>query len=136
MISGIASVVKTVADTRIVIGVELEVSCAFQASVRAGRLVQIVPGASMAEGLGGNPDPETITFRFIQRHVDQIVTVSEGDLQAAVAGLVEAEHLIVEGSGAAGVAAILGRRVDVAGCRVAVIATGSNIDRGRLTKFL
>ena len=62
------------------IGVELDVSHAFQDSVRAGRLVQIEAGASIAEGLGGNPDPDTITFAFIQRYVDQIVTVAEGDL--------------------------------------------------------
>jgi threonine dehydratase len=136
LISGVACAAKAIDDKRLVVGVELDVSCAFRTSVRAGTLVPIVPGPSIAEGLGGNPDPETITFRFIQRHVDQIVTVSEGDLQAAVAGLVDAEHLIVEASGAAGVAAILGRRVDVAGCRVAVIVTGSNIDRVRLTKFL
>ena len=136
LISGVACAAKAIDDKRLVVGVELDVSCAFRTSVRAGTLVPIVPGPSIAEGLGGNPHPETITFRFIQRHVDQIVTVSEGDLQAAVAGLVEAEHLIVEASGAAGVAAILGRRVDVAGGRVAVIATGSNIDRGRLTSLL
>jgi len=136
LISGVACAAKAIDDKRLVVGVELDVSCAFRTSVRAGTLVPIVPGPSIAEGLGGNPDPETITFRFIQRHVDQIVTVSEGDLQAAVAGLVEAEHLIVEASGAAGVAAILGRRVDVAGGRVAVIATGSNIDRGRLASLL
>src|SRR3989454_7105181 len=136
LISGVACAAKAIDDKRLVVGVELDVSCAFQTSVRAGTLVPIVPGPSIAEGLGGNPDPETITFRFIQRHVDQIVTVSEGDLQAAVAGLVEAEHLIVEASGAAGVAAILGRRVEVDGGRIAVIVTGSNIDRARLAKFL
>jgi threonine dehydratase len=136
LISGIATTTKSIGSTRLVIGVELDVSCAFQTSVRAGALVQIVPGASIAEGLGGNPDPETITFWFIQRHVDQIVTVSEADLQAAVVGLVEAEHLIVEGSGAAGVAALVGKRVDVHDWRVVVVVTGSNIDRARLQNLL
>jgi threonine dehydratase len=136
LISGVAGTAKAIDDARRVVGIELDVSCAFRTSVRAGMLVPIVAGASIAEGLGGNPDPETITFGFIQRHVDEIVTVSEDDLQAAVAGLVEAEHLIVEGSGAAGVAAILGRRVEVADRRVAVIVTGSNIDRARLASLL
>jgi threonine dehydratase len=136
LISGVATTVKNIASPRVVVGVELEVSSAFQASVRAGTLVEIVPGASIADGLGGNPDPETITFGFIQRHVDRIVTVSEADLQAAVVGLVEAEHLIVEASGAAGVAALVGKRVDVRDSRVAVIVTGSNIDRARLAGLL
>ena len=39
------------------IGVELDVANAFQQSVRAGKLVEIVAGATLADGLGGNPDP-------------------------------------------------------------------------------
>jgi threonine dehydratase len=136
LISGVATVAKAVADSKLVVGVELEVSCAFQASVQAGRLVPIDAGVSIAEGLGGNPDPETITFGFIQRLVDRIVTVREVDLRAAVVGLVDAEHLIVEASGAAGVAALLGNRVDVRDRRVVVIVTGSNIDRSRLDALL
>jgi threonine dehydratase len=136
LVSGIASTVKRIAAARQVVGVELDVSHAFQTSVRAGRLVPIAAGPSLAEGLGGNPEPETITFGFIQRHVDRIVTVSEEDLRAAVVGLADAEHLIVEASGAAGVAALMGKRLEVRGSRVAVIVTGSNIDRARLASLL
>jgi threonine dehydratase len=134
--SGVALVTKSVAPQCEVIGVEVEVSCAFQQSVRAGRLVEIVPGASLADGLGGNPDPETITFDFIRQFVDRIVTVSEDDLASAVSGLVETEHLIAEGAGAAATAAILGARVDVRDRRVAVILSGSNIDRAKLAAIL
>jgi threonine dehydratase len=114
----------------------VEASCAFQTSVRAGRLVEIEPRATLADGLGGNPDPETITFAIIQQLVDRIVTVSENDLSAAIAGLVAAEHLVAEGAGAAGVAALVGKRADVPGRRVAVIVTGGNIDRTRLAPLL
>jgi len=136
LISGIATVAKAIDARREVIGVEAEASCAFQTSVRAGRLVEIVPGATLADGLGGNPDPETITFAFIEQLVDRIVTVSEDDLSAAIAGLVSAEHLVAEGAGAAGVAALVGKRADVGGRRVAVIVSGSNIDRARLAALL
>ena len=136
LISGIATVAKAIDPRREVIGVEAEASCAFQTSVRAGRLVEIVPGATLADGLGGNPDPQTITFAFIEQLVDRIVTVSEDDLSAAIAGLVAAEHLVAEGAGAAGVAALVGKRADVGGRRVAVIVSGSNIDRARLASLL
>jgi len=53
-----------------------------------------------------------------------------------VAGLVEAEHLVTEPSGAAGVAALVGRRVDVRDRRVAIIVTGGNVDRPRLAALL
>ncbi len=139
LISGVALAARAIDPGIEIVGVEAEVSCAFQTSVRAGRLVTIVPGHTLADGLGGNPDPETITFGFIQRLVDRIVTVAEDDLAAAIAGLVEWEHLVAEGAGAAGVAALISRggpRVDVTGRRVAIIVSGSNIDRARLAPLL
>jgi len=98
--------------------------------------VEIVPGPTLADGLGGNPDPETITFDLIRRLVDEIVTVSEDDLAAAVRGLVASEHVIAEGAGAAATAAIVGRRVSVERRHVAVVVSGSNIDPGRLARLL
>jgi threonine dehydratase len=136
LISGVATAAKAIASDCSIVGVEVNASCAFQTSVRAGHLVEIVPGPTLADGLGGNPDPDTITFALIQRLVDRIVTVSEEDLAAAIVGLVEAEHLVAEGAGAAGVAALVGRRADVGGRTVAVIITGSNIDRARLAALL
>ena len=136
LISGVAAVAKALSTDCTVVGVEVEASCAFQTSVRAGTLVEIVPGPTLADGLGGNPDPETITFEPIQRLVDTIVTVSEPDLEAAVTGLVAAEHLITEGAGAAATAAIVGRRVDLSGRCVAAIVSGANIDRERLAGLL
>lgn len=136
LISGVATVAKAINPRCEVIGVELEVSNAFQQSVRAGRLVEIVPGETLADGLGGNPDPETITFAFIQQLVDRIVTVSEPDLAAAIVGLVEAEHVIAEGAGAAATAALVGRRIDVRDRQVGVIASGGNIDRAKLASLL
>jgi threonine dehydratase len=136
LISGVGSVAKSIASRCEVIGVEAAASCAFQTSLRAGRLVEIVPGPTLADGLGGNPDPDTITFALIQRFVDSIVTVTEDDLAAAIAGLVEAEHLVTEGAGAAAVAAIVGARANVRDRQAAVILTGSNIDRARLAALL
>jgi threonine dehydratase len=136
LISGMAAAAKALAPACATIGVEAEASCAFQTSVRAGRLVEIVPGPTLADGLGGNPDPDTITFAFIQRLVDEIVTVGESDLAAAIVGLVESEHLVAEGAGAAATAALVGRRVDVTGRRVAVVVSGGNIDRARVAALL
>ena len=136
LVSGVACAAKALTPRCDVIGVEAEASCAFQTSIRAGKLVEIVPGDTLADGLGGNPDPETITFGSIQRFVDGIVTVSEADLSAAVVGLVEAEHLIAEGAGAAATAALVGGRAAVAGRTVVVIVSGANIDRTRLALLL
>jgi threonine dehydratase len=136
LISGMAIVAKAINPRCEVIGVEVEASNAFQQSVRAGTLVEITPGGTLADGLGGNPDPETITFAFIQRLVDRIVTVSESDLAAAIVGLVESEHLIAEGAGAAATAALIGKRADVRGRHIGVVVSGANIDRARLAALL
>jgi len=134
--SGMGTVARAIGRRIAVYGVEVEASCAFRTSVRAGTLIEIVPGPTLADGLGGNPDPATITFGFIQRVVDDIVTVSEDDLAAAVTGLVEHEHLVAEGAGAATAAALLGGRLDVRGRRVAAVVSGSNIDRAKLVSVL
>jgi threonine dehydratase len=136
LISGVAVAANAVSPACEIVGIEAAASCAFQTSVRAGHLVEIVPGTTIADGLGGNPDPDTITFRFIQTLVNRIATVTEDDLVSAIAGLVEAEHLVTEGAGAAAVAALVGRRIDVRGRRVALIVSGSNIDRARLAALL
>jgi threonine dehydratase len=136
LIGGVAIAARAIQPSCLVIGVEVEASNAFQQSVNAGRLVEIVPGPTLADGLGGNPDPDTITFDLIRRLVDRIVTVSEDDLVAAISGLVESEHVIAEGAGAAATAALVGKRVDVRGRKVAVIVSGGNIDRARLQSIL
>ena len=136
LISAIATVVKAIDPSRRVIGVELEASHPFQASLAAGQLVEIVAGPTLADGLVGNPDPDTITWPFIQRLVDRIVLVGEDDLRRAVVGLVEHEHVIAEGAGAAAPAAIVAKRLDCAGRRVAGIVSGANIDRAVLASIL
>src|SRR5205085_8050133 len=102
----------------------------------AGRLVQIVPGPTMADGLGGNPDPDTITFEPIQQLVDVIVTVSEQDLASTLVGLAAHEHVVAEGAGAAAPAAIAAKRIGLAGRHVATVVTGANIDLEKLARLL
>lgn len=136
LISGVAAAAKSINPQIEVSGVEAAASCAFQTSLRAGRLVRIEPGPTLADGLGGNPDPDTITFAFIQRFVDRIVTVTEEELASAIVGLVDSEDLIAEGAGAAAVAAVAAKRIDVAGRSVVAIVSGSNIDRRRLASLV
>ncbi len=136
LISGVARVAEAVGGERTTIGVELEASHAFHASLAAGRLVEIVCGPTLADGLGGNPDPETLTWPYIRRLVPRIALVTEDDLHDAVRGLVRHEHLIAEGAGAAAAAAIARNRIEVEGRNVAAIVSGANIDGSRLAAVL
>jgi threonine dehydratase len=134
--SGVARVVKAIGASRAVIGVEVEASHAFHESRAAGHLVEIVAGPTLADGLGGNPDPETITWPHIQQLVDRIVLVGEDDLRHALVGLIEHEHVVAEGAGAAATAALVSNRLDVKGRRVGAIVSGANIDRARIATLL
>ena len=129
LISGIAIATGAMADGRTrVVGVEVEASTPFTRSLAAGRIVEIDVQPTLADGLAGNLDPETVTFDLVQRLVDGIAIVSEQHLRDAVRGLATEEKLVVEGAGAAAVAAVMTAKVDLNGKRAAVVVSGGNID--------
>ncbi len=136
LISGVAIVADTLAPGVHVIGVEVEASCPFTRSIAAGRIVPVEVQPSLADGLTGNLDPETITFNIVHQLVDRIEVVSDDALRVALADVVTNEHLIVEGAAAVGIAAVINGKLDLRGQRVVVILTGSNIDRERLLEVL
>jgi len=115
-----------------VVGVEAEASSPFTAALAAGRIIEIDVRPTLADGLAGNLDPDTPTFAIVRSSVDRIVQVSEANLRSAVAGVVRHEHLIAEGAGAAGIAALLAGGLDLRGQNVAVVLSGANIDPGVL----
>ena len=131
LISGIGIAVKSVSPTTRVIGVEVAASCPFTKSLEAGRLVTVDVRPSLADGLTGNLDPDTITLDIVRTVVDDVVLVEEDELREALAAVVNNEHLIVEGAAATGPAIVMRQKVQLAG-NVAVILTGANIDTDRL----
>ena len=124
----IAGVAIAAVDRARVFGVEAEASCPFTRSVPAGRVVHIEVGDTLADGLAGNLDPDTITFELVRRHAAGIVTVTEPEIRDAIAGLWREEGLVAEGAAATAIAAVATRRLDLRGRRVAVVLTGANID--------
>lgn len=128
LISGIALAAAAVAPSVRVVGVEVAASHPFTASRRAGRIAQVTVGPTLADGLAGNLDPETVTFSIVEGHVSEIVTVDETELRAAMRGIIERERLVAEGAGSVGVAALLAGRIQTAGRRVAVVLSGANVD--------
>jgi len=135
LVSGIALAAKAVSDNIEVIGVEAQASPAFSTSLAAGRITEVRVKQTLADGLAGNMDPDTITFDLVQRHVDRVVVASEQSIEDAVRGLVTNEHLVAEGAGATAVAALV-EGLRVKGRHVAVVLSGSNIDSARLGALL
>jgi threonine dehydratase len=136
LISGIAMAAKSVRPDATVIGVETAASNPFTQSVAAGRIVEISVGDTIADGLAGNMDPDTITFDIVRKYVDRIVVVEEDALRSAVRGIVREERLVAEGAAAAGPAAIASGRAAVRGRNAAVILSGANIDPEKLKALL
>lgn len=136
LVAAVATVIKAASPKIEVVGIEAEASHPFADSLRAGHIVEVRVGPSIADGLVGNMDPETVTFSMVQRLVDRMAQVSEEQMVAAIRGLVAHEHLVTEGAGAAAVGAVLGGRIDLRGRRTAIVVSGSNIDAERLAALL
>lgn len=128
LISGVASAVKAISPTVRVVGVEAARNPAFTTALARGCITPIEAHPTIADGLSGNLEPGSITFEIVQRLVDEVVTVDEDAIVAAIGALVERSHLVVEGAGAVGVAAVASGRLDDWPEPLVALVTGSNID--------
>jgi threonine dehydratase len=119
-----------------VIGVEAAASPAFTTSLAAGRITEIAPEPTLADGLTGNLDPDSMTFDIVRETVARVVTVTEAELADAMRGLAEHEHLVAEGAGAAAAAAVQTRKITAPVGPVVAIVSGANIDLDRLRAII
>ncbi|HEX4914221.1 MAG TPA: pyridoxal-phosphate dependent enzyme [Vicinamibacterales bacterium] len=126
--SGMGLALRAVAPHVTIVGVEVEASSPFTASLHAGRITGIAPRPSLADGLVGNLERDSMTFPLVRQVVDRVVTISEDELRRAMKGLASEERLIVEGAGAAATAAILAGKATAPGQRVIAMVTGGNVD--------
>ena len=126
LISGVATAVKGLKPSARVIGVEPETSAAMKLAVEAGEPVTISP-VSLADGLNA-PFAGTRALAVVRERVDEIVLVSESELEAAFRFLYGRAKLAVEGAGAASTAALLARKIrHEQGERVALVVSGGNV---------
>jgi threonine dehydratase len=131
--SGMGLAIRAAAPKATIVGVEVEASTPFTLSLAAGRITEITPLPSLADGLVGNLEAGTMTFPLVQQVVDRVVTISENELALAMKGLATEDRLIVEGAGAAAAAAVMTGKASSPGQRVVTMVTGGNVD---LTKWL
>ena len=95
-------------------------------SFRAGKRIVTEKKFTIADGLRTNVGEQT--FPIVQRYVDDVVTVSEESIVAAMRTIWETMKIIIEPSAAVPFAAIADRKVDIAGKRIGIILTGGNVD--------
>ena len=125
LISGIATAVRALKPGVQIVGVQ---TARFPAMVNVVKGTQHPQGAStIAEGIAVGL-PGQITRELIKQHVDDLVLVDEGDIEQAIVMLLEIEKTLVEGAGAAGLAALLKDPARFAGRKVGLVLCGGNID--------
>ncbi len=125
LISGVATAAKAIRPGIEIIGVQ---TTRFPAMVNAVQGTHHPQGTStIAEGIAVGT-PGKITQEVVKRLVDDLVLVDEGDIEQAVLMLLEIEKTLVEGAGAAGLAALLRYPERFAGKRVGLVLCGGNID--------
>jgi threonine dehydratase len=136
LISGCAVAAHAILPSTRVVGVEPDTADDTRQSLARGEIVTTPQSHSIMDGLLPTA-PGKLTFPIIREHVKQVVVVSDFESAEALQFLVLRMKLVVEPSGAAGLAALLaGRVADVAGKRVGVILSGGNVDGGMLARML
>ncbi len=126
---GVLTVMRALAPGVRVIGVQAQQADAVYRSWKEGRFVTNESADTMADGLATRV-PFELTFGIIRRLVDDIVTVSEEQLEEAVYRLWRATHQVAEGAGAATTAAAFALRERLAGKKVVLVLSGCNIETG------
>jgi threonine dehydratase len=133
LISGVSIAAKAIKPQIRIIGVEAQLYPSMLNAIKGSHLP--VGGDTLAEGIAVKT-PGKITQAIIEKHVDDIVLVSEADLERAVTLLITIEKTVVEGAGAAGLAAMIMDPRRYVGHKVGLILCGGNIDTRLLSSVL
>jgi threonine dehydratase len=133
LISGMAIAAKSLKPSLRLIGVQARLFPSMYNLIKHEHLP--MRGDTLAEGIAVKA-PGKITGDIIRHLVDEILLVAEDQIERAVASLIEIEKTVVEGAGAAGLAAVLGNPALFAGKNVGLVLTGGNIDTRLIASVL
>jgi threonine dehydratase len=133
LISGIAIAAKSLKPELQIVGVQAQLYPSMYNAIKGQRLP--MRGDTLAEGIAVKV-PGRITTEIIRHLVDEIVLVTEDQIERAVAMLIAIEKTVVEGAGATGLAAVLAAPQRFAGRNVGLVLTGGNIDTRLIASVL
>jgi threonine dehydratase len=135
LISGVATAIKALQPAARVVGVEPQASDDTARSLRAGERVEVEVRPTIADGQQ-LPTPGERTWPVIRELVDDVVTVSDEEIVAAMRLLFERLKVVAEPSGASALAALLAGRVELRGGTVGVVISGGNVDAARFASLM
>jgi threonine dehydratase len=135
LVSGIAEYVKGFDRDIKVIGVQAQEAAGMVSSLSEGKIVSLSSSATFAEGIAVK-EVGKLTFKHCQDCVDEVITVTESEIALAVLEYMERAKLVVEGAGAAPLAAVLAGKIDVKDKTTVLVVSGGNIDLTTINRVI
>ena len=136
LIGGIGLWAKAVRPNVKLIGVQPAASPPLYAYFETGSTEPMPIAPTVADGVAGNIERDSLTWKLCRQVVDEMVLVEEEEIADALRWALEVPHLLLEGSAVLGIAALRGGRIDAAGRNVAVVTTGRNVTLDTLRAVL
>jgi threonine dehydratase len=136
LIAGIGLWAKAIKPGLRLIGVQPSASPPMFAHFETGNTEPMPIAPTLADGVAGNIERDSITWKLCRQLVDEVVVVDEEAIADAMRWALEVPHVLLEGSAALGVAALQTAQVEVADARVAVVTTGRNVSAETLRTVL
>lgn len=135
LISGVAYAIKSLNPDIKVYGVQASGAPSMFNSVHDQKIERLDNVSTIADGIAVK-EPGENTFRYVSEYVDDIVTVTDDEISAAILALMEKQKLVTEGAGAVSVAAAMFNKVPVKGKKVVCLLSGGNIDVTILSRVI
>ena len=135
LISGVAFAIKSLNPNIKIYGVQATGAPSMYNAVRDGKIETLSGVSTIADGIAVKAPGKT-TYELVSQYVDEIVTVTDDEISAAILALMEQQKLVTEGAGAVAVAAAMFNKVPVKGKKVVCLLSGGNIDVTILSKVI
>lgn len=135
LISGVAFAIKNLNPNIKVYGVQASGAPSMRNSIRDGKIECLDHVSTIADGIAVK-EPGEHTFQYVSQYMDEIVTVTDDEISAAILALIERQKLIAEGAGAASVAAAMFNKVPIQGKKTVCLVSGGNIDVTILSRVI
>jgi len=136
LLAGVSLAVKELQPQSRIVGVEPAATPCFARAQAEGHSVPVENQPTLADGLSV-PRTGSLAFEIARPRLDRLVVVSEADIALAIVRLMEWEKMVVEGAGAASLAAVLrGKMPEIQGKKVVLLLCGGNIDLSLLPRLI
>jgi threonine dehydratase len=135
LISGVAFAIKSINPNVKVYGVQAAGAPSMVKSLAGGKRITLPSVSTVADGISVK-EPGELTFAMCSKYVDEIVTVTDDEIAAAILAVMEQQKLVAEGAGAVAVAAAMFNKVPIKGKKTVCLVSGGNIDVNMLSRVI